>query len=72
MKKAFIVNVELLPLPIQEIIHTKKVFVEERDDGVLLKPIKNENVKLWGLLADGKLSSEKFLEQKRKDKELEN
>lgn len=70
--EAFVLNVESLPLPIREKLHTPKVSVQERDGNIILMPIQEKTTdNLWGLLADGKFTTEKFMEQKRQDKELE-
>jgi hypothetical protein len=69
--EAIVLNVESLPSPIREKIHTPKVSVQEHDGGIFLMPMKDTETELWGLLSDGKLTTEKFMEQKRGDKELE-
>ena len=68
---ALILNVETLPLSIRRKFSTQKVSVKEHSEGVLIMPLQEKRTELWGLLADGRLTSEKFLEQKRNDKELE-
>ena len=69
--ETLIVNVELLPPPIRKKFSTPKISVQEHADGVILMPVKEKSAELWGMLSDGKFTSEKFLEQKRRDKELE-
>ena len=68
--KPIILNVDSLPLPIREKFNVKKVSAKEDKGNIILEPIK-ENTSLWGILPDNRLSSEKFLKQKRKDEELE-
>ena len=65
-----ILNVDSLPLPIRNKFNVKKVSVKEDNENIILTPI-NENTSLWGILPDNRLSSEKFLKQKRKDEESE-
>jgi len=65
-----ILNVDSLPLPIRGKFNVKKVSVKQDNENIILAPVK-ENINLWGILPDNRLSSEKFLKQKRKDEELE-
>ena len=65
-----ILSVNSLPLPIRGKFNVKKVSVKEDKENIILMPLK-ENNSLWGILPDNRLSSEKFLKQKRKDEEAE-
>ena len=71
--KPIILNVESLPKQIRKKFAVSKVYVKEENENIILTPVieSEKRGNLWGLLADGSISSEKFLEQKRKDRELE-
>ena len=68
-----ILNVETLPIQIRSKFKVSRVFVKEENENIILTPVKekSERGNLWGLLSDGSISTEKFMEQKRKDRELE-
>jgi hypothetical protein len=68
-------DVQTLPEPILSRIHTPKVKVHEENGVITLIPIKMERAninKFIGMFSDGKLSSEKFIQNKKYEKELEN
>jgi hypothetical protein len=70
-----ILNKSILPEPLARLIRAEKISVREVDGTVTLTPLvqgESEDYigKLRGSCA-GKLTSEKFLAQKRADKELE-
>jgi len=69
--ESLVLSIDALPPLIREKFNTPKVSVQELDGRIILMPVREKPASLWGLLSDGKLSSEKFLEQKRRDKELE-
>jgi len=61
-----------LPELLFGLIQTETVKIREDNGIVTLIPIKEDNdCPLFGFYAQGKLSTEKFLEQKRMDTELE-
>ncbi|MCL2703822.1 MAG: hypothetical protein FWE91_09480 [Defluviitaleaceae bacterium] len=62
-----------LPEPLYRRIRSDKVRVREEDGNIILTPVFNtdEPADLWGLLPDSKFTTEKYLAQKRRDKELE-
>jgi hypothetical protein len=71
-----ILNSDILPEPIFELVHTERIKVREVDGVISIIPAENaESVdyigKLKGSCSDGKLTVEKFLAQKRADKESE-
>jgi hypothetical protein len=70
-----IVDTQILPEPIFSKIHTNKVKIHEENGSVILTPVSGEKPHfdhLIGIFSDGKMSIDKFLLQKRLDKELEN
>jgi len=71
--KPIILSVETLPAQIRSKFKVSSVIVKEEDENIILTPVKEtaERGNLWGLLSDGSISTEKFMEQKRKDRELE-
>jgi len=67
-----ILNVDTLPKPLHRRIRSDRVRVHEENGTFILTPVpKSETTNLWGLLPDGKFTTEKYLAQKRQDKELE-
>jgi hypothetical protein len=68
-----ILSTRTLPEPIYRRIRTDKVRVHEENGNIILTPIFNteEPADLWGLLSDGKFTTDKYFVQKRLDKELE-
>jgi len=68
-----VINVDLLPAQLREKFTVKKVYMKEDNKNIVLTPVDEtpKRGELWGILSDGKISSGKFLEQKRTDKELE-
>lgn len=69
--EAFVINVESLPMPIREKLHTKKVSVQEHDGGIILLPIQ-ETSGLLGIAKNDKLTLEKFFAYKKEDREQDN
>jgi hypothetical protein len=68
-------DVQTLPEPILSRIHTPKVKVHEENGIITLVPIKMERAninKFIGMFSDGKLSSEKFMRNKKREKDMEN
>jgi hypothetical protein len=68
-------DVQTLPEPIFSRIHTPKVKVHEENGIITLIPIKMERANIdnfIGMFSDGKLSSEKFIQSKKYEKEFEN
>ena len=67
-----ILNVKTLPEPLYRRFRSDRVRVHEENGVVTLTPVDNaEPADLWGLLPDGKFTTEKYLAQKRADKDLE-
>jgi hypothetical protein len=69
-----VLDVQTLPEPIFSRIHAPKVKVHEENGIITLIPVKMERAnidKFIGMFSDGKLSSEKFIKNKKYEKELE-
>lgn len=67
-----ILNVNTLPESLHRRLRCDKVRVHEENGTVILTPITDiKPTELWGLLPEGLFTSEKYLAQKRRDKELE-
>lgn len=68
-----ILSVNTLPEPLHRRFRSERVRVHEENGVVILTPVdtKTEPTDLWGLLPEGKFSTEKYLAQKRLDKALE-
>ena len=67
-----VLNVSTLPEPLHRRSRSDKVRVHEVDGVITLTPVTSaETSDLWGMLPDGKFTTEKYLAQKRLDKELE-
>jgi len=69
----FVLNTSTLPEPLFRLIHTEKVKVREAGGEVRLMPITSteKGCPLRGMFADGKISVDKFIENKQAEKELE-
>jgi hypothetical protein len=68
-------DVRTLPEPIFSKIHTQMVTVHEENGIITLIPVKMERAsinKFVGMFSDGKLSSEKFMQNKKHEKDMEN
>ncbi|MDR3237204.1 MAG: hypothetical protein LBT84_01740 [Spirochaetia bacterium] len=72
--KTMIIDRKILPEPIISYIHSEKIKIFEENGNIVLSPIKDKpNLdELFGMFNDGKLSTEKFIQQKAIEKELEN
>jgi hypothetical protein len=69
-----VLDVQALPETVFLRIHTSKVKVHEEDGIITLIPVKMERANIdsfIGMFSDGKLSSEKFIQNKKYEKELE-
>jgi hypothetical protein len=74
-----VLDAQTLPEPIVSRINTPKVKVHEENGIITLIPIKMEKAnreranidRFIGMFSDGKLSSEKFIQNKKEEKELE-
>ena len=68
-----ILSVSTLPEPLHRRIRSDKVRVHEDNGTIILTPVTkmDEPADLWGLLPEGQFTTEKYLAQKRLDKELE-
>jgi virulence-associated protein VagC len=65
-------NTNTLPDTLHSRIRADRVSVREENGTIILTPVtKSQTTNLWGLLPDDKFTSEKYLAQKRQDKELE-
>jgi len=62
-----------LPEPLFRLIRTEKVKVREYDGEIRLTPITNilQGCPLRGMFADGKISVDKFIENKQVEKDIE-
>ena len=60
-------------MPLVQHIYTKTVKVLETQGNFLLIPVKEDNMNcpFYGMFADGKISSYKFIERKQNEMELE-
>ena len=70
-----VLDVQILPELIFSKISTDKVKFHEENGSMVLTPIveKKQNFDvLFGMFSDGKLSSEEYMKEKQKEKELEN
>ncbi|MDR1564860.1 MAG: hypothetical protein LBS74_07890 [Oscillospiraceae bacterium] len=68
-----IASTQAMPDILMSLIYTNTVKIREEGGVVTVIPIHEtgDSCALYGLLGEGKLSVEKFLQQKRADKELE-
>ncbi|MDR1000384.1 MAG: hypothetical protein LBL96_06250 [Clostridiales bacterium] len=72
--EAIIIDREILPETISSYIHSKKIKLVEDNGNIILSPIDEKYLileKSFGMFSDGKLSSERFMNEKRIEKELE-
>ncbi|MDR2651959.1 MAG: hypothetical protein LBC68_06545 [Prevotellaceae bacterium] len=67
------INREILPEVIISYIHSEKIKIFEENDNIILSAIKEESNldELFGILSGSGLSTEKFIEQKAIEIELE-
>jgi hypothetical protein len=68
--EAVVVDTDTLPSVIRERIHAPKVSVRERNGSIILLPLSSGSG-LRGIAKGSKLTTEKMLQYKRKDKELD-
>jgi len=68
-----VIGTKALPEPLLRLIHTGKAKVLEANGEVRLVPIaeKGAGCPFFGMFADGKISSERFIAEKNREKELE-
>jgi hypothetical protein len=69
-----VLDIQALPETIFSRIPTKKVKVYEENGTITLTPFSEEKPRfdhLIGMFSDGKISIDDFLEEKRREKELE-
>ena len=67
-----VVSVQAMTDILMNLVKTKMVKIREANGVVTLIPIKEqEECSLYGFLGEGKFSTERYFEQKRLDKELE-
>ncbi len=68
-----VIDTKALPEPLVRLIHTEKVKVFEANGEVRLVPIAEmgTDCPFFGMFSDGKLSSERFIADKHREKELE-
>ena len=68
-----ILNTRALPEPLFRMIHTEKVKVREEYGEIRLTPVRetDNDCPLLGMFADGKISVDKFIANKKAEKELE-
>ena len=66
------INVSTLPEPLRCRIRSTRVRISENNGSVILTPLTTtESKSLLGLLPDSRFTTEKYLAQKKADKELE-
>jgi len=72
--EALVIDRRILPEPIFSCFRSEKIRIFEKNGDIVLSPVKNKpNVnELFGMLNDGKLSSDDFIKQKAIEKEMEN
>lgn len=69
-----VLDIQTLPETVFSRIHTRKVKVYEENGTITLTPFFEEKLRfdhLIGMFSDGKISVDDFLEEKRREKELE-
>ena len=68
-----VLKTNTLPEPLLRLIHTESVKVREAHGEIRLTPIRETESEcpLLGMFADGKISVDKFIENKRNERELE-
>ncbi|MCL2147711.1 MAG: hypothetical protein FWH52_07885 [Synergistaceae bacterium] len=68
-----VLNTSALPESLVRLIHTERVRVRETHGEILLTPIKESDVDcpLLGMFSDGRISVDKFIANKRIEKELD-
>jgi hypothetical protein len=68
-----VLDSKTLPEPLSRLIQTEKVKVREAHGEILLTPIRETSVEcpLLGMFADGRISVDKFIAEKRAEKGLE-
>ena len=68
-----ILNTNTLPESLIRLIHAEKVRVRETHGEILLTPIRESDVDcpLLGMFSDGRISVDKFIANKRTEKELD-
>ncbi|MDR2593133.1 MAG: hypothetical protein LBC59_10100 [Chitinispirillales bacterium] len=69
-----VIDRQILPEPIISHIHSERIRMSEEDGNIVLSPLEDnpDLDELFGILSDGKLSSEEFIREKAIEKELEN
>jgi virulence-associated protein VagC len=60
-----------LPEEVAGKIGTKQVVIREVEEGFLLTPVQNRNNRLRGMLKGKGFTTERYFQQKQRDKELE-
>ena len=73
--ESMIIDRAILPEAISAYIHSEKIRLVENNGAVTLSPISDKYEileKSYGMFPDGKLSSERFIQEKAAEKELEN
>ena len=66
----FILNTNILPVPIREKFRTPRVSVRNYDNGVIILPL-NEIGEFRGIAKGSKFTTEKLLEYRQKEKAFE-
>jgi hypothetical protein len=72
--ESVIIDREALPKVIISYIHSQKIRLVEENGNIVISPVVEKYSileKSFGMFSDGKLSSEKFIEEKKTEKELE-
>lgn len=72
--ESMIIDRETLPYAINSYIHSEKIRLVEENGTIILSPISDKYAileKTFGMFSDGRLSSDRFIQGKKADKELE-
>jgi hypothetical protein len=72
--ESLIVDRQTLPQTIFTYIHSEKIKLTNMNGTIVLSPVSEKYSileKSFGMFSDGKLSSEKFIKEKEKEKDLE-
>jgi hypothetical protein len=69
-----VIDRQILPEPIISYIHSERVRMFEEDGNIVLSPLYDDTSLngLFGMLSDGKLSSDDFIKDKAIEMEMEN
>jgi len=71
---SMVIDRQILPEPIISHIHSERIRMFEEDGNIVLSPLEDDPDLdgLFGILSDGKLSSDDFIKDKAMEMEMEN